>query len=294
MKTKILNLKFIFMCILCGVMLCAPLAFSHLATGIFAAPIKTGYIVSNSQPNEVTFDYPGMENVSSFSVTVEIIEYSFSVGDSITYYYLKLNSNESKYRHVLTGEEVAISITEENSSSACTFNPLAFSNGGVGTYQIIATIYDASLGDFVSPKALTIIINPPLDSSYSLVIDKIEEQSMTGGLGVFHFFAKMYLGDVEVDINDFRINWYFAGDSKIYSQRTNFQWNPTEVGNYTVYAEIVDNDGIATNIHSDFLSVTVAYDRSVTMLVYVLIFAGLCLISVIISTIVSVKRERVW
>jgi len=289
MKKNKTNLFFIF----CALIFCAT---------SFLIPIITNNITNvNAESLQVVKKTGAVESAANFNISYVNKETNITlkisgltnleVGDTITYYYLNSDTS-SKYSILDINGQQSITVTNLNLSTASeiSFKPSIL--GEPATYKVMATVLDDST-DFLSVASpITFELNKPSEITLSISYEIISSQA--DSMNTYKLTATLKYNNYIIDASAYEIRWYLANmDNNIpFANRTSFDWTPAELGTYTIRAEI---DGVDSVIDSaNMLSILVVYDNTLTLIIAVSAIAVVLTAGVIISTIVNVKKERVW
>lgn len=245
-------------------------------------------IKTSGRVGTVYFPYSEYENdPDNFSITLTV-DYNFEVGDTITYYYLKTDSNSLKYQAV---EAIKV-VTSENRLTAGDIKVYPYTWEGIGSYNIFARIWDDSKGIDVRADSITLVLEKPLASNLKLKILKPEIiQGESNELKTYFLQAEVKLNDKPFNSGDYVINWYVIdqGNQIIGSNISAIFWKPTEAGNYTIFAEIK-----GAGVRSPEITIVVNYNQTEIILFSILGIVVVMTLFVIVTTIIKVKSERVW
>ena len=237
---------------------------------------------------KVIFDYS--EKPDDFKLVLTT-EYAFEVGDKITYYYLKIDKVSVKYKTIKSPDTATQTITGQDIFTGIAgdieFNPYIL--GGSGEYRIFALIVDNSTGNTVKTDYFTVEMNAPILSEIQLKINYTEIENSNGGIKSYYLYSEITHNGKKVNSEDFVIVWFMGGQDELpYSNRSAFEWRPTEPGNYTVTAQIEGGTSSKT------ISIPVDYNRTYEVLAVVIGVALLMTLFVVLATYIKVKSERIW
>lgn len=262
------------------------------AVSIYAGP-NNCYVYEKATGafGNVPYNYSDYaDDPENFSVTLTI-DYAFEIGDTIIYYYLKTSSISVKYQTIKVGEEAIKIITSSNFFTAgdITFKP--YTLGGMGTYNIFAIIQDVSEGTEVRADSINIILSKPIENNLKLRLTYTEIKGNANELQSYFLSAEITLNGNPVNSENYLIFWYFNNQRNFpFSNRAAFEWKPTEMGNYTIFAEIS-----GTDVVSEYpLAIVVDYNRTEIVLLGIAGAVVVMTLFVIITTYLKVKGERVW
>ncbi|MDD2227589.1 MAG: hypothetical protein PHH71_03315, partial [Clostridia bacterium] len=240
------------------------------------------------EPGKIIFDYSTKTDDFELVLTTE---YGFEANDTITYYYLKIDKVSVKYKTIKSPDTATQTITGQDIFTGIAgdieFNPYIL--GGSGEYRIFALIVDNSTGNTVKTDYFTVEMNAPILSEIQLKINYTEIENSNGGIKSYYLYSEITHNGKKVNSDDFIIIWFMGGqDALPYSNRSAFEWQPTEPGNYTVTAQI--EGGTSSNT----ISIVVDYNRTYEVLAVVIGVALLMTLFVVLATYIKVKSERIW
>ena len=237
---------------------------------------------------KVIFDYS--EKPDDFRLVLTT-EYAFEVGDTITYYYLKIDKVSVKYNTIkstdmatqtIAGQDIFMGVAGD-----IEFNPYMLD--GSGEYRVFALIFDDSEGNAVKTNYFTIEIKAPDLSALQLKINYTKIENSASGITSYYLYSEITHNGKKVNSEDFVIVWFMGGQDELpYSNRSAFEWRPTEPGNYTVTAQIEGE------ISSNTISIVVDDNRTYEILAIVIGVALLMTLFVVLATYIKVKSERIW
>lgn len=246
-----------------------------------------------------TYNYT--TETSARTAKLFIKNYTFNIGDKVIYSVHKENSNKSFIYETIRAEEVKDSngvvlnlggevlITESNCKASLDFD--AYLYDGIGTYIVKALIFDENDNLTCKPAPLTLMIKSPDKNTLKLLSKCDMYEKNSGEYGTYKIEAQLYYGEQILDINDFQVMWkIYTGNEEppIFSTSSLLYWSPSEAGNYNLEVKIV-----GLNI-SNNIQITVAKDNTLKIIIFISSFVVLTTGILIISIVISIKKERVW
>ncbi|MDD4816146.1 MAG: hypothetical protein PHQ62_03320 [Clostridia bacterium] len=288
MKKNKINLFFVF----CAIIFCATcflIPITNNANNVSADSLQVVRKTGSTSTSASTFSvlYANKDT----NITFKINNFTFEVGDIITYYFLNDNTS-SKYQNLIINDQTSITITNININTASEIILKPSILGEPATYKIMATVQDASTGYLLIASPITFELCKPEDITLSISYEILNSQS--GEINTYRLIATLKYNGYVIDPTAYEIRWYLANmeNNVPFANRTNFEWTPPELGTYTIRAEV---DGTSSVINSgNVLSLLVVYGNTFTLIVAVSAIALLMTAGVIISTVIKVKKERVW
>lgn len=231
----------------------------------------------------ICFEYS--DNPDLFELSLKITNFDFSVGDAVTYYYV--HADDVAYKTIKSA--IVISQNDLNSGTAgdIIFNPYPLE--GTGQYRVLAMIFNNETGDTIKTDYFKFKMEPPVLSNVRLKIDYLKIDDSSSEFNAYYLFSEVTLNGEKVNSDNFVIFWFIGQEELPFSNRSAFEWKPTEPGNYTISARI---EGGNSNIST--ISIVVDYNRNLEVLAAVIGVAVLMVVFVILSTYIKVKSERIW
>lgn len=286
---KIKKLHLIFLTIPLAIFMCFCFLMPNFAGSVYAyTTIPQICDKTEDSVDEITYDYPIDEN-NGVDVTLCIKNFNFEVGDTLIYYFLKLDSDSILY---LKLTEIIITPSNIDAGGEYIFDP--FNRDGVGSYAVKATIM-RNESIIAKPTQLIIRISAPTDlDDLKLRISYQKEESAIAEFGVYTLTAKLYKDEEEVSMQNYKLEWRIVNqDNLLYASldRPFVEWTPPQTGSFTFKAKIIIGDAPLT---SQQLDISIARDNTQLVIICLVSFALLLTTGVIISTVISVKKERIW
>lgn len=257
-------------------------------TSIFAESNNCYVETDEGDSGRVEYPYSEYKDDPEFSIKLTV-DYPFDIGDTITYYYLRTDSNSLKYKTV---EGIKV-VTEENKLTAGDIEVCPHKWEGIGSYDIFARVWDNSKHIDVRANSITLVFEKPLESEFNLKIfykqDEIQEGS--NGLKTYLLRSEVELYDGNIlNSDDYIINWYVVDSgNRLIGNTSSIYWDPPEAGNYTIFAEIK-----GMGVKSQEIMIFAYYNQTEAVLFGILGIAVIMTLFVIITTIIKVKGERIW
>ena len=255
------------------------------------------------EDGETSFSFSDFSNGQTKKISIE--NFFFQIGDKVVYYYTNTNSSSFSYKNLYdynddhTGSnEIEITSETISKNAEISINLLKmegshFSSTGVGTYVIKASIVRGA--SVFSAESLTLSVSDQAESgsAYRLTIYGKKTNDDSTEFGAYQCTATLTLNNTVVSLKPYEIKWYFVnGESrKAFTNAESFLWYPEAKGSYMMQAKVQIGSDV---VDSNFISIDVAVDHTLEIILVALGVAVVMTIGVVIGVIVSVKRERVW
>lgn len=253
---------------------------------------------------QTSFEFSDFNNNQTKRIWID--NFAFEIGDKVMYYYINTNSSSFSYVPLYDYNDdhsgaSEIIITEGNiaDQGEITINLLKmngahFASTGTGEYIIKASIIRGS--SVFTASTLKLVVNDQVggaEPSYKLTISSKKVKDYPSEFGAYDCRAVLTLNNTVVPLDErYTIKWYFVhNNSQMSFNAEQFRWLPEAKGSYTLKAQVVvDGDIVSSNTQT----INVSVDKTLEIVLVALGIAGVMTIGVVISVIVSVKRERVW
>ena len=290
MKKNKINLFFVFCALILGAT-CFFLPLTNNAIGVNAEIYQVVKKTGTTSTSASTFSVAYADREANITLKIAVpVGFEYGVGDTITYYYLNTELS-AKYSLIPNKDPVVIGPLNINTTtSEISFAPSIL--GEPGTYKIMATIFDAFNQYLWTASSITFTIEKPENLQLSITYEIVNSQA--NALNTYKLTATLTYDNNPIDENAYEIRWYLANveNTIAFANRPSFDWTPTEVGTYTIRAEVDGLDEVVAG--NNTLNISVVYDNTLTIILVVSAIALAMTAGVIISTVLKVKKERVW
>lgn len=286
LKKSVLRM-FVPLCLLASLVLClAPIK----PCRVFCDTNSSNYVCVingvNLQHEPGNFSYDNAKGGITLRFRYTVLS---TPGDSLVYFYTKQDSKTDVCAHQINS---VINLSDYPYANT-TFDPIAVS--GPGTYYIFAQLNHAEGEPEIidGDRGITITVEPPSsvnDYIFKIFLDKIDSQQQE--FPTFKFSCSLtYNNNDRVNESNYRVYWY-TNKNEIVSTMKTYEFKPTEMGEYNVYAVVYLGDTV--EIKSETKTFNVSQNKTMTVIIGSLSFAGVLTVIVLLTCWVKIRKERVW